>query len=143
VKNGYKIHIVTGSNQTQDIQVNPQLDVSFLKIPKIPIIKSFMLAATSSRKLNSIRSTAQVDITHPQLPLTPNFAVPPNFGKALVCTVHSTWKGEAEAIRQFFNLCIGRDNGFCLCCGGPVFAALRRGKPDNTPGSHFYCIEAF
>jgi glycosyltransferase involved in cell wall biosynthesis len=98
MKNGYKIHVVTGSNQTQDIQVNPQLDVSFLKIPKIPIVKSFMLAAASSRKLNSIRSTVNVDIAHPQLPLTPNFAVPPNFGKALVCTVHSTWKGEAEAI---------------------------------------------
>ena len=25
--------------------------------------------------------------------------MPPNFGKTLVCTVHSTWKGEAEAIR--------------------------------------------
>lgn len=36
---------------------------------------------------------------HPQLPLTPSFAVPPHFGKALVCTVHSTWKGESEAIR--------------------------------------------
>lgn len=100
MKNGYRIQIVTGSNQTQDIQVNPQLNVSFLKIPKIPIVKSFMLAAASSRKLSSIRSTAaNVDITHPQLPLTPNFAVPPSFGKALVCTVHSTWKGEAEAIR--------------------------------------------
>jgi glycosyltransferase involved in cell wall biosynthesis len=32
--------------------------------------------------------------------LVPNFAVPPNFGKALVSTVHSTWKGEAEAIRS-------------------------------------------
>jgi glycosyltransferase involved in cell wall biosynthesis len=100
IKNGYRIQIVTGSNQTQDIQVNPQLNVSFLKIPKIPIVKSFMLAAASSRKLSSIRSTAAyVDITHPQLPLTPTFAVPPSFGKALVCTVHSTWKGEAEAIR--------------------------------------------
>jgi len=100
IKNGYRIQIVTGSNQTQDIQVNSQLNVSFLKIPKIPIVKSFMLAAASSRKLSSIRSTAaNVDITHPQLPLTPNFAVPPSFGKALVCTVHSTWKGEAEAIR--------------------------------------------
>jgi glycosyltransferase involved in cell wall biosynthesis len=59
-----------------------------------------MLAAASSRKLQSIRATANVDVTHPQLPLTPNFAVPPNFGKALVCTVHSTWKGEAEAIRR-------------------------------------------
>jgi glycosyltransferase involved in cell wall biosynthesis len=100
LKNGYKIYVVTGSNQARDIQVNPQLDVSFLKIPKMPLVKSFMLAAASNRKLSSVRNTAQVDITHPQLPLTPNFAVPPNFGKTLVCTVHSTWKGEAEAIRS-------------------------------------------
>ncbi len=99
IKNGYKIFVVTGSNQAQDIQVNPQLNVSFLKIPKMPIVKSFMLAAASNSKLSSVQNTANVDITHPQLPLTPNFAVPPNFGKALVCTVHSTWKGEAEAIR--------------------------------------------
>jgi glycosyltransferase involved in cell wall biosynthesis len=98
LKNGYKIYVVTGSNQTQDIQVNPQLDVSFLKIPKMPIVKSFMLAGNSYRKLQSVRDTANVDIMHPQLPLTPNFAVPPNFGKTVVCTVHSTWKGEAEAI---------------------------------------------
>ncbi|HLN89990.1 MAG TPA: glycosyltransferase family 4 protein [Candidatus Binatia bacterium] len=99
LKNGYKIYVVTGSNQTQDIQVNPQLEVSFLKIPKIPIVKSFTLAAVSNRKLQKVRNIANVDITHPQLPLTPNFAVPPSFGKTLVCTVHSTWKGEAEAIR--------------------------------------------
>ncbi len=99
LKNGYQIHVITGSNKTQDIQVNSQLNVSFLKIPKMPIVKSFMLAANSNRKLNSIHKTANIDITHPQLPLTPNFAVPPNFGKTLVCTVHSTWKGEAEAIR--------------------------------------------
>ncbi len=99
LKNGHKIYVVTGSNQTQDIKVNPQLDVSFLKIPKMPIVKSFMLAGNSYRKLQSVRETANVDIIHPQLPLTPSFAVPPNFGKTLVCTVHSTWKGEAEAIR--------------------------------------------
>jgi glycosyltransferase involved in cell wall biosynthesis len=99
LKNGYRIYVVTGANQPQDVQVNPHLDVSFLKIPKTPIIKSFMLAAASNRKLNSVRDTANVDITHPQLPLTPSFAVPSNFGKTLVCTVHSTWKGEAEAIR--------------------------------------------
>jgi hypothetical protein len=91
--------VVTGGNQARDVHVNPQLDVSFLKIPKTPIVKSFMLAAASSRKLQSVKETADIDITHPQLPLTPNFAVPPNFGKTLVCTVHSTWKGEAEAIR--------------------------------------------
>ena len=99
LKNGYRIYVVTGQNQAKDVHVNPQLDVSFLKIPKTPIIKSFMLAAASNRKLQSVRHTADVDVMHPQLPLTPNFAVPPNFGKTLVCTVHSTWKGEAEAIR--------------------------------------------
>ena len=99
MKNGYKICVVTGSDQTLDIKVNEQLNVFFLKIPKMPVIKSFMLAASSYRKLNSVRERVNVDITHANLPLTPNFAVPPNFGKTLVCTVHSTWKGEAQAIR--------------------------------------------
>ena len=69
--------------------------MSFLKIPKAPVVKSFMLAAASYRKLNSAQPNAKVDVTHANLPLTPNFAVPQNFGKTLVCTVHSTWKGEA------------------------------------------------
>jgi glycosyltransferase involved in cell wall biosynthesis len=99
LKNRYKVYVVTGGNQAQDLKVNPQLDVSFLRIPKTPIVKSFMLAGNSYRKLQSVRKVADVDVMHPQLPLTPNFAVPPNFGKTLVCTVHSTWKGEAEAIR--------------------------------------------
>ena len=100
IKNGYKICVVTGSDQTLDIKVNEQLNVFFLKIPKMPVIKSFLLAASSYRKLNSVRETVNVDITHANLPLTPNFAVPPNFGKTLVCTVHSTWKVEAQAIRS-------------------------------------------
>jgi glycosyltransferase involved in cell wall biosynthesis len=98
LKNGYKIQVITGSNQTRDVHVNPQLDVSFLKSPKMPAVKSFLLAGNSNRKLQSIKESADIDIMHPQLPLTPNFAVPPRYGKALVCTVHSTWKGEAKAI---------------------------------------------
>ena len=99
LKNGYRIYVVTGSNQTVDVTVNEQLKVFFLKIPRTPIVKSFLLAANSYRKLNNERPNIDVDITHVNLPLTPNFAVPPNFGKATICTVHSTWKGEAEAIR--------------------------------------------
>jgi glycosyltransferase involved in cell wall biosynthesis len=98
IKNGYNINIVTGANQNFDVRVNNQLKVYFQKIPKIPIIKSFMLAQASYRKLSGMRNSVNVDITHPQLPLTPSFAVPPRFGKSLVCTVHSTWRGEAEAI---------------------------------------------
>jgi glycosyltransferase involved in cell wall biosynthesis len=99
LKNGYRIYVVTGSNQTVDVTVNKQLKVFFLKIPRTPIVKSFLLAANSYRKLNSEHPNIDVDVTHVNLPLTPNFAVPPNFGKATICTVHSTWKGEAEAIR--------------------------------------------
>ncbi|MGZ4850222.1 MAG: glycosyltransferase family 4 protein [Candidatus Bathyarchaeia archaeon] len=100
IKNSYKIWVVTGSNQTIDVKVNEQLNVFFLKIPRTPIVKSFLLAASSYRKLNSVRHSVDLDITHANLPLTPNFAVPPNFGKTLICTVHSTWKGEAEAIKD-------------------------------------------
>jgi glycosyltransferase involved in cell wall biosynthesis len=99
MKNGYKIHVVTGGTQTVDMQVNKQLNVYFLKIPKTPVVKSFALAANSYRKLSNSFPKINVDIAHANLPLTPNFAVPPNFGKALVCTVHSTWKGEADAIK--------------------------------------------
>jgi glycosyltransferase involved in cell wall biosynthesis len=99
MKNGYRIYVVTGSDQRLDMEVNEQLKVFFLKIPKTPVVKSFLFAAASYRKLNSQRGTVNVDITHANLPLTPNFAVPPNFGKTLFCTVHSTWKGEAQAIR--------------------------------------------
>jgi glycosyltransferase involved in cell wall biosynthesis len=99
MKNGYRVSIVTGYDEARDIHVNKQLKVYFLKVFKAPIVKSFMFAASSLRKLNSVRDTANVDITHVNLPLVPDFAVPPNFGKTLVTTVHSTWKGEAEAIR--------------------------------------------
>jgi len=100
MKNSYEIYVVTGSDQKLDVEVNKQLKVSFLRIPKTPVVKSFLLAAASYRKLNNQRGDINVDITHANLPLTPNFAVPPNFGKTLVCTVHSTWKGEAQAIRS-------------------------------------------
>ena len=100
MKHGYKVSIVTSYDEARDIQVNQQLNVYFLKVFKAPIVKTFMFAASSLRKLNSVRNTANVDITHVNLPLVPDFAVPSNFGKTLVTTVHSTWKGEAEAIRE-------------------------------------------
>ena len=51
-------------------------------MPKTPIVKSFMFAGSSYRKLRSLRETARVDLTHVNLPLVPNFAVPPDFGRA-------------------------------------------------------------
>ncbi len=99
MRNGNRVSVVTGYDEARDVRVNEQLDVHFVKVFKAPVVKSFMFAAASYRKLNRIRDTANVDITHANLPLVPDFAVPPNFGKTLVATVHSTWAGEANAIR--------------------------------------------
>jgi glycosyltransferase involved in cell wall biosynthesis len=99
MKNGYSINVVTGAQEAKDIKVSEKLSINFLKIPRTPIVKSFLFAGSSFRKLRSLRDSINVDITHANLPLVPNFAVPADFGKALISTVHSTWKGEAEAIR--------------------------------------------
>jgi glycosyltransferase involved in cell wall biosynthesis len=99
MKQNYDISIVTGYDEAKTIEVNKQLSVYFLKVLKAPIVKSFMFAASSLRKLNSISESINVDIAHANLPLVPDFAVPKGFGKTLISTVHSTWKGEAEAIR--------------------------------------------
>ncbi|MFB3888100.1 MAG: glycosyltransferase family 4 protein [Candidatus Bathyarchaeia archaeon] len=99
MKQGYDVEIVTGYEAAQDVRVSRQLSVYFLKTSKTPIVKSFMFAASAFRKLNNLRGTAYVDITHANLPLVPNFAVPSGYGRTHVSTVHSTWKGEAEAIR--------------------------------------------
>jgi len=99
MKRGYSVCIVTGYDQARDIRVSEKFSVFFLKTSKPPVVKSFLFAGSSFRKLNSIRDRIRVDITHANLPLVPSFAVPAGFGKTLVSTVHSTWKGEAEAIR--------------------------------------------
>jgi glycosyltransferase involved in cell wall biosynthesis len=99
IKHGNSICVVTGYDESADVKVNEQLSAFFLKIPKTPVVKSFLFAASAFRKMNKIRDSCAVDIAHANLPLVPSFAVPANFGKTLVATVHSTWKGEAEAIR--------------------------------------------
>ncbi len=100
MKNNYDVCIVTGYMQTGDVKVNRQCNVFFLKIPKTPIVKSFMFAASSMRKLRKVQEITGINLIHVNLPLVPNFAVPQDFGRPLVSTVHSTWKGEADAIRS-------------------------------------------
>ena len=99
MKLGNSVCILTGYGESRDVKINEQQRIFFLKTLKAPVVKSFLFAAAASRKLSSLRGTFPVDVTHVNLPLVPSFAVPPNFGKTLVSTVHSTWKGEAEAIK--------------------------------------------
>jgi glycosyltransferase involved in cell wall biosynthesis len=99
IKKRNSISIVTGYEENIDLRVNDQLDVHLVKVFKAPVVKSFMFAAASYKKLVSIRNIASIDITHSNLPLVPDFAIPENFGRTLISTVHSTWEGEANAIR--------------------------------------------
>ncbi len=99
MKFGFSACIVTGYNESRDVKINEQHHIFFLKSLKAPVVKSFLFAASASRKLNKLRGSFPVDITHVNLPLVPSFAVPSGFGKTLISTVHSTWKGEAEAIK--------------------------------------------
>jgi glycosyltransferase involved in cell wall biosynthesis len=99
MKLGNSVSILTGYNESRDVKISEQHRIFFIKSLKAPVVKSFLFAAAASRKLRSLRDSFPVDITHVNLPLIPSFAVPSDFGKTLVTTVHSTWKGEAEAIR--------------------------------------------
>src|SRR5512135_1796599 len=80
MEQGNSINIVTGYDIACDVKINEQLTVYFVRTFKAPIVKSFVFAASSFRKLNSLSTTANVDITHANLPLVPDFAVPSNFG---------------------------------------------------------------
>ena len=100
MKLGNSASIVTGYNEGRDVKINEQHHIFFIKSLKAPVIKSFLFAAAASRKLTKLRSSFPVDIAHVNLPLIPSFAVPSGFGSTLISTVHSTWKGEAEAIRS-------------------------------------------
>ncbi len=100
IKNGNSISIVTSYDETKDIEINSQHHIFFLKTSKTPIVKSFLFASSSFQKLRKIRDSFPVDIVHANLPLVPNFAVPSGYGRTLVSTVHSTWKGESDAIRS-------------------------------------------
>src|SRR4030066_817437 len=100
MKRGNFVGVVTASDETRDVKVTELHRVFFVKTLKIPIVKSFQFAGSSFRKLNKIRGSFPVDIVHANLPLVPNFAVPSGCGRTLIPTVHSTWKGEAEAIKS-------------------------------------------
>jgi glycosyltransferase involved in cell wall biosynthesis len=99
MKLGNSAAILTGYNESRDVKINEQHRIFFIKSLKAPVVKSFLFAAAASRKLRSLRDSFPVDVAHVNLPLIPSFAVPSGFGKTLVSTVHSTWKGEAEAIK--------------------------------------------
>ncbi|MEM2459536.1 MAG: glycosyltransferase family 4 protein, partial [Candidatus Bathyarchaeia archaeon] len=66
----------------------------------LPVIDPLLFYRASRRKLSELKSYCKIDILHANLPLIPNFAVPRDLGEALISTVHSTWEGEANAVKH-------------------------------------------
>lgn len=67
---------------------------------KTPFLGSALFYKQSSRKLMEIVRKFSVNVVHTNLPLVPSFAVPNDLKEALVVTVHTTWKGENEALKR-------------------------------------------
>jgi len=102
VKHGNIVSVVTkDSGYALASQATAEKIRTFtVKASGIPVIDPLLFFRASSRKLNEIKSQFKLDIAHANLPLIPNFVVPPSFGEALISTVHSTWDGEAKAIKN-------------------------------------------
>jgi len=72
------------------------VNVNYIKGVGNPLTKYWRFARSASKKLEELN---EFDIVHANLPLVPNFAIPKESAGALISTVHSTWKGEAETIK--------------------------------------------
>lgn len=100
IKNGFTTSVVTSYDYNRDLRINNKQQAFFVKTPKAPIIRSFLFASAAFKKLKKIKEINPIDIIHVNLPLVPSFAVPEDVGRIIISTVHSTWKGEAEAIKN-------------------------------------------
>ncbi|MEM2439800.1 MAG: glycosyltransferase family 4 protein [Candidatus Bathyarchaeia archaeon] len=101
---GNTIYIVTKGTHEEEKRICKKIWVFRLRTFKTPLLEIILFYRVSSKKLMDVGERFKIDIAHVNLPLVPSFAVPQNLGKALVATVHSTWKGEGEALKHEFFL---------------------------------------
>jgi glycosyltransferase involved in cell wall biosynthesis len=64
------------------------------------LLRYWRFALSASKKIEELSKKIGFDIIHANLPLVPSFAIPRDSAKALVCAVHSTWKGEAMVTKR-------------------------------------------
>jgi glycosyltransferase involved in cell wall biosynthesis len=100
VEHGNNVSVVTKDSEYAAQATIDKIRTFTVKASGIPMIDPLLFFQASSRKLNEIKAQFKVDIAHANLPLIPNFVVPNDFGEVLVSTVHSTWDGEAKAIKN-------------------------------------------
>jgi len=98
-KLGHNVHVVARHNEDSE-DIFHGIKVHYIKGTGNALTRYWSFARSASKKIEELNKQIGLDIIHANLPLVPSFAIPNNASKALVCAVHSTWKGEAIVTKQ-------------------------------------------
>lgn len=98
-KLGHNVHVVARDKQDSE-RTMKGIKVHYIKGVGNPLTRYWKFARSTSKKIKQLNNQNNLDIIHANLPLVPSFAIPNDSAKAIVCAVHSTWKGEAIATKQ-------------------------------------------
>ena len=98
-KLGHNVHVVARDKQDSEKTIN-DIHVHYIKGKGNALTRYWRFARSASKKLEELNTQIGLDIIHANLPLVPSFAIPNDSAKAIVCAVHSTWKGEAIVTKR-------------------------------------------
>jgi glycosyltransferase involved in cell wall biosynthesis len=96
---GHKVHVVARHKQDSE-KIVDGINIHYRKGTGNAILRYWRFARSASKKIEELNKQIGFDIIHANLPLVPSFAIPKNSAKAMVCAVHSTWKGEAIVTKR-------------------------------------------
>jgi glycosyltransferase involved in cell wall biosynthesis len=98
-KLGHNVHVVARDQQDSERTING-IQVHYIKGVGNALTRYWRFARSASKRIKELNKQNGFDIIHSNLPLVPSFAIPKNSAKAIVCAVHSTWKGEAIVTKR-------------------------------------------
>jgi glycogen(starch) synthase len=96
---GHNVHVVARHTEDAEDTIDG-IKVHYVKGVGNSLTRYWKFARSASKKIKQLNKDVGFDIIHANLPLVPSFAIPKNSAKALVCAVHSTWKGEALVTKR-------------------------------------------
>jgi glycosyltransferase involved in cell wall biosynthesis len=99
LKLGHNIHVIARDQKESEKIING-IKVHYISGSGNALTKFWKFGRSVSKKLKELNFQIGFDIIHANLPLVPSFAIPDNSSKAIVCAVHSTWKGEALVTKR-------------------------------------------
>jgi phosphatidylinositol alpha-1,6-mannosyltransferase len=98
-KLGHNVHVVARHSEDSE-DVIDGINVHYRRGAGNALLRYWRFARSASKKIEELNKQIGFDIIHANLPLVPSFAIPKDSAKALVCAVHSTWKGEAIVTKR-------------------------------------------